>query len=32
VKKIIKALKDAVVEVEERFAAPRGKKTGKFSL
>ena len=31
-KKIIKALKDAVSEVEERFAAPKGKKPGKFSL
>ena len=31
-KKIIKALKDAIGEVEERFVAPKGKKPGKFSL
>lgn len=31
-KKILKALKDAINEVEERFAAPKGKKPGKFSL
>ena len=31
-KKIIKALKDAIGEVEERFAAPKGKKNGKFTL
>lgn len=31
-KKIIKALRDAVGEVEERFATPRGKKPGRFSL
>ena len=31
-KKILKALKDAVGEAEERFAAPKGKKTGKFRL
>ena len=31
-RKIIKALKDSVSEVEERFASPKGKKPGKFSL
>ena len=32
VKKIIKALKDAVAEVESRFAAPRGRGNGAFKL
>lgn len=31
-KKIMKALKDAVSEVEERFAAPKGKRNGRFTL
>ena len=31
-KKIVKALKDAVGEVEDRFAAPRGRKDDKFKL
>lgn len=32
VRKIIKALKDAVAEVENRFASPRGKSESKFKL
>lgn len=31
-RKIIKALKDAVAEVESKFAAPRGKADAKFKL
>lgn len=31
-KKMVRALKDAVGEVEERFAAPKGRKDGKFKL
>ena len=31
-KKVLKALKDAIGEVEERFAAPKSKKTGEFRL
>lgn len=32
VRKVIKALKDAVSEVETRFASPRGKASAKFKL
>jgi hypothetical protein len=32
VRKIIKALKDAVGEVEGRFASPKGKLDGRFKL
>lgn len=32
VRKIIKALKDAVVEVESKFTAPKGKADDKFKL
>ncbi len=32
VRKIIKALKDAVSEVEARFASPRGKADARFKL
>ena len=32
VRKVIKALKDAVSEVEARFASPRGKAGAKFKL
>jgi hypothetical protein len=32
VRKIIKALKDAVAEVEGRFASPKGKISAKFKL
>ena len=32
VRKIIRALKDAVAEVESRFASPRGKPEAKFKL
>lgn len=32
VRKIIKALKDAVGEVENRFASPRGKAESRFKL
>jgi len=32
VRKIIKALKDAVNEVENRFASPRGKADARFKL
>lgn len=32
VRKIIKALKDAVSEVESRFASPKGKADAKFKL
>jgi hypothetical protein len=32
VRKIIKALKDAVNEVEGRFASPKGKPDGRFKL
>ena len=32
VRKIIKALKDAVSEVESRFASPKGKSEAKFKL
>jgi hypothetical protein len=32
VRKIIKALKDAVTEVENRFASPKGKAEAKFKL
>jgi hypothetical protein len=32
VRKIIKALKDAVSEVEGRFASPKGKLDGRFKL
>lgn len=32
VRKIVKALKDAVSEVESRFASPRGKASSKFKL
>ena len=32
VRKIVKALKDAVAEVESRFASPRGKSEAKFKL
>lgn len=31
-KKVIKALKDAVSEVERRFESPKGKVDGKFKL
>lgn len=32
VRKIIKALKDAVGEVEDRFASPKGKAEARFKL
>ena len=32
VRKIVKVLKDAVSEVESRFASPRGKSEAKFKL
>lgn len=32
VRKVIKALKDAVTEVEVKFTSPRGKTDGKFKL
>lgn len=32
VRKVIKALKDAVSEVESRFASPKGKVNAKFKL
>jgi hypothetical protein len=32
VRKVIKALKDAVSEVETRFASPRGKAGSRFKL
>jgi hypothetical protein len=32
VRKIIKALRDAVADVEARFASPRGKASAKFKL
>jgi len=32
VRKVVKALKDAVSEVEAKFTSPRGKKDGKFKL
>lgn len=32
VRKIVKALKDAVSEVENRFASPRGKADARFKL
>ena len=32
VRKVIKALKDAVSEVENRFASPKGKSDAKFKL
>lgn len=32
VRKVIKALRDAVSEVEQRFAVPRAKVGGKFKL
>jgi len=32
VRKIIKALKDAVSEIESRFSSPRGKADAKFKL
>lgn len=32
VRKIVKALKDAVGEVEGRFASPKGKADGRFKL
>jgi hypothetical protein len=32
VRKIVKALKDAVSEVENRFASPKGKRDGRFKL
>ena len=32
VRKIVKALKDAVNEVESRFASPRGKSEARFKL
>lgn len=32
VRKVIKALKDAVTEVEAKFTSPRGKTDGKFKL
>lgn len=32
VRKVIKALKDAVTEVENRFAAPKGKADAKFKF
>lgn len=32
VRKVIKALRDAVSEVEARFASPRGKAAAKFKL
>lgn len=32
VRKVVKALKDAVSEVEARFASPRGKAAAKFKL
>lgn len=32
VRKIVKVLKDAVSEIENRFASPRGKADGRFKL
>ena len=32
VRKVLKALKDAVAEVEARFASPKGKASAKFKL
>jgi hypothetical protein len=32
VRKVLKALKDALSEVEGRFASPKGKTEGKFKL
>jgi hypothetical protein len=32
VKKIMKALRDSVFEVEQRFASPKSKKAGGFTL
>ena len=32
VRKVVKALKDAVSEVEARFASPKGKASAKFKL
>jgi hypothetical protein len=32
VRKVVKALKDAVAEVEARFASPKGKPNSKFKL
>ena len=32
VRKIIKALRDAVADIEARFASPRGKASAKFKL
>ena len=32
VRKIVRALKDAIAEVESRFASPRGKSEAKFKL
>lgn len=32
VRKIVKALKDAVADVEARFSSPRGKASAKFKL
>jgi hypothetical protein len=32
VRKVVKALKDAVSEVEARFASPKGKSNAKFKL
>lgn len=32
VRKVVKALKDAVSEIEERFTSPKGKANAKFKL